>query len=199
MSTATSTDGALVAEGRRHPLRHELTIGRDAGNDIVLAHTTVSRAHARLTYTNERWCIEDLGSANGTFVNGVRVPFGAPHPLRDGDRVGVGSAGLVFAWPAERDDPERTDEHEALDPAAVRLSPFQLQVVQALCGAWLSDGDRDLVASNAQIAAALGTPGAEASVKAALRRVYAKTGLSELPAHAKRRALCRVARAQGWL
>ncbi len=194
-----ASDGILVAEGKEHALRHELSIGRDESNEIVLAHSTVSRNHARLTFAGGRWCIEDLGSANGTFVNGVRVPFGAPHPLRDGDRVGIGSANLAFAWPAERDDPDRTDAHEAIDPASAPLSPFQLQVVQALCGAWLGEGGRELIASNAQIAAALGTPGAEASVKAALRRVYLKAGLSELPPHAKRRALCRVARTQGWL
>jgi hypothetical protein len=36
-------------------------------------------------------------------------------------------------------------------------------------------------------------------VKAALRRIYAKAGLSDQPAHAKRRALCRVARQRGWV
>ena len=53
--------------------------------------------------------------------------------------------------------------------------------------------------SNEQIAAQLGTPGATGTVKAALRRIYAKAGLSDQPAHAKRRALCRVARQNGWV
>src|SRR5207248_2985035 len=44
-----------------------------------------------------------------------------------------------------------------------------------------------------------GTPGGTGTVKAALRRIYAKAGLSDEPAHAKRRALCRVARQRGWV
>jgi hypothetical protein len=191
--------GAVIAEGTEHPLRHELSIGRDAGNDIVLAKTTVSRQHAILTFVEGRWLIEDRGSANGTFVNGERVPFGSTHPLRHGDRIGIGAASLVFSWPAEGDDPERTDEHEALPPGAALLSPFQLQVVRALCGAWVSGETVDALPSNEQIATALGTPAAAGSVKAALRRVYLKAGLTHLPAHAKRRALCRLARAEGWL
>jgi pSer/pThr/pTyr-binding forkhead associated (FHA) protein len=53
--------------------------------------------------------------------------------------------------------------------------------------------------SNEQIAAQLGTPGATGTVKAALRRIYAKAGLSGMPANAKRRPLCRVARQRGWI
>jgi hypothetical protein len=191
--------GVLVTDGAEHALRHALSIGRDPDNDIVLAKTTVSRHHAVLTFVEERWLIEDRGSANGTFVNGERIPFGSPHPLRHGDRIGVGAANLVFSWPAQGEDPDRTDEHEPLPPGAAPLSPFQLQVVRALCGAWVSGETVDMLPSNEQIAATLGTPGAEASVKAALRRVYLKSGLTTLPAHAKRRALCRIARAQGWL
>jgi hypothetical protein len=192
-------DGILFAEGREHPLRHELSIGRDPQNEIVLGGRTVSRFHAILMFVDGRWLIEDRGSANGTFVNGQQVPFGLPHPLRHGDRIGIGSSSLVFSWPAQRDDPDRTDEHEALPPAEVLLSPYQRQVVQALCGAHVGDGAINALPTNEQIAASLGTPAAVGSVKAALRRVYFKTGLTALPAHAKRRELCRLARASGWL
>jgi predicted component of type VI protein secretion system len=192
-------DGVLVAEGTEHPLRQPLSIGRDPDNEIVLRGRTVSRHHAILSFVDERWLIEDRGSANGTFVNGERVPFGSAHPLRHGDRIGIGSSKLVFSWPAQRDDPDRTDEHEALPAAEVLLSPFQWQVVQALCGAWVSGEAVDALPTNEQIAASLGTPAAAGSVKAALRRVYLKAGLTDLPAHAKRRALCRIARSSGWL
>ena len=191
--------GVVVAEGAEHPLRHALSIGRGPENDIVLAKKTVSRHHAILTFVEGRWLVEDRGSANGTFVNGERVPFGAAHPLRHGDRIGVGSASLVFSWPAEGEDPDRTDEHEPLPPGTAPLSQFQLQVVRALCGAWVSGDPVDALPTNEQIAASLGTPSAAESVKAALRRIYSKTGLTDVPAHAKRRALCRIARAQGWL
>ena len=193
------SEGVVVVDGIEHVLRHAHSIGRDAENDIVLPKTTVSRRHARLLFVEGRWLIEDRGSANGTFVNGERVPFGSAFPLRHGDRIGVGAASLVFSWPAEGDDPDRTDEHGVLPPGTVLLSPFQLQVVRALWGAWVSGEAVDALPSNVQIAATIGTPTAVGSVKAALRRVYLKTGLTHLPSHAKRRALCRVAQAQGWL
>jgi ribosomal protein S18 acetylase RimI-like enzyme len=63
----------------------------------------------------------------------------------------------------------------------------------------VSDEGVDVLPSNEQIAAAIGTPEAAGSVKAALRRIYAKAGIAELPPHAKRRALCRAARTRGWL
>jgi hypothetical protein len=192
-------EGVLVAEGREHPLRHELSIGRDPENQIVLRGRTVSRYHAILTFVDGRWFVEDRGSANGTFVNGQRVPFGVPHPLRHGDRVGIGRSSLVFSWPAQRDDPDRTDEHDALPPVQILLSPFQQQVVQALCGAWVSGETVDALPTNEQIAASLGTPESVGSIKAALRRIYFKTGLTGLPQHAKRRELCRLARSSGWL
>jgi pSer/pThr/pTyr-binding forkhead associated (FHA) protein len=192
-------EGAIIVGADEHPLADDLTIGRGAGNTVRLQSRTVSRRHARLVYNGERWCIEDCGSANGTWVNDVRVPFGIEHPLRHGDRITVGSEKLAFSWPADASDPDRTDELEAEDvPLELVLSPFQLQVLRALCGAWVG-AELDSLPTNDQIAASLGTPNARDSVKAALRRVYAKAGISHLPTHAKRRALCRIARQRGWV
>ncbi len=189
-----------LTDGRRQGLRDRLSLGRADDNDLRLADRSVSRHHAVLFWTDGRWCIEDRASVNGTFVNGTRVPFGSTHPLRHGDRIRLGTEELVFSWPADARDPDRTEQIQAL-PAAVEvsLSPFQRQVVGALCGAWLSTGDMAGMPSNREIAAALGTPHAVESVKAALRRIYAKTGLAELPANEKRRALCRLAHEHGWL
>lgn len=64
------------------------TIGRTDDNDVPLAHRSVSRAHARITVAGETATIEDLGSKNGTFVDGARVDRLAlrePHQLRCGD------------------------------------------------------------------------------------------------------------------
>ena len=63
----------------------------------------------------------------------------------------------------------------------------------------LAGSSLETLPSNEEIAAQLGTPGATGTVKAALRRIYAKAGLSDQPAHAKRRSLCRVARQNGWI
>lgn len=200
-SASVKESGSLtLADGSEEPLRQDLSIGRGAGNQIRLMSKTVSRRHAVLKFEDGRWCIEDQGSANGTFVNETRLPFHVAHPLRHGDRISVGTETLVFSWPADADDPESTDRLEhPVTGAEPALSPFQLQVVRALCGAWLGGTELDRLPSNDQIAAQLGTPQAAGAVKASLRRIYAKAGLSEMPAHAKRRTLCRVARQRGWL
>jgi pSer/pThr/pTyr-binding forkhead associated (FHA) protein len=197
---ARATGSLTFADGREQPLRQNLTIGRGPDNHIRLTSKTVSRRHALLKFEEGRWYIEDRGSANGTFVNETRLPFGAAHPLRHADRITVGSETLVFSWPAEADDTETTErlEHPVTEPQSA-LSPFQLQVVRALCGAWLGGTELDRLPSNEQIAAQLGTPDASDAVKASLRRIYAKAGLSDVPPHAKRRMLCRVARQRGWL
>src|SRR3972149_3698419 len=49
------------------------TIGREAGNDIIINDPQVSRHHARLTLQGNAYILEDLGSTNGSFVNGRRV------------------------------------------------------------------------------------------------------------------------------
>ena len=200
-----SEGGTLtLPDGREATLRNRLTIGRGERNHIRLAAKSVSREHAVLLYVDGRWWIEDRGSANGTYVNEGRIPFGSPHPLRHADRIRIGTEQLVFSWPADLGDPDRTDtigeEPRAPAPAAeIHLSPFQLQVVRALCGAWVAGRTLDELPTNDRIAAQLGTPEAGDTVKAALRRIYAKSGLSDVPAQAKRRALCRIARQQGWL
>jgi pSer/pThr/pTyr-binding forkhead associated (FHA) protein len=72
----------------------EVTIGREVGRDVVLAgDTTASRRHAVLRPQGAGYEIADEGSANGTYVNGVRVNGQA---LRPGDRVRVGQSEFLF-------------------------------------------------------------------------------------------------------
>lgn len=80
----------------RYDLTGDLvTIGRDSTNDIVLGQDAkVSRLHAELRLSEGRWLLIDLNSQNGTVVNGRRS---FQHPLRDGDRVGVGSSTFIYA------------------------------------------------------------------------------------------------------
>jgi len=188
------------SDGREHELVDSVTIGRGAKNDLAFASPTVSREHAAITFRDGRWFIEDRGSFNGTFLNGIRVQPGTPLPLRHADRIGLGSETILFSWPAQIRDPDTTETLEEVVPSdSTQLSSFQRQVVQCLCGPWLAGASLESLPSNEQIAVELGTPGATGTVKAALRRIYAKAGLSDQPAHAKRRALCRVARQRGWV
>ncbi|OEJ34288.1 DUF1707 and FHA domain-containing protein [Streptomyces subrutilus] len=71
-----------------HPGTGRLRIGRDPGSGLRLSHETVSRAHAELSLRDGVWVLKDLGSTNGTTVNGHRVTGSAV--VRDGDQVGFG-------------------------------------------------------------------------------------------------------------
>ena len=68
------------------------SLGRDVNNSIVIDDDFVSATHAALTYRGRAWYVEDLGSTNGTFVNGSQVDGLAP--LAFGDEVQVGQARL---------------------------------------------------------------------------------------------------------
>ncbi len=70
-----------------------VTIGRGLDNDIILEDTRVSRKHAQLRYRQRRFWLTDLGSTNGTFVNGERI---SERALRDGDVVSLGGLELIF-------------------------------------------------------------------------------------------------------
>jgi pSer/pThr/pTyr-binding forkhead associated (FHA) protein len=75
--------------GETHAIDRELTVGRGAGCAIVLADDTyVSQLHARLFQQNGEGYVEDLGSTNGTFVNGK--PTTGATRLRRGDQVQFG-------------------------------------------------------------------------------------------------------------
>jgi pSer/pThr/pTyr-binding forkhead associated (FHA) protein len=188
-----------LPDGTERRLEGELTIGRDDTNTLVVPTKTVSRNHAAIVEQEGRWYVEDRGSYNGTFLNGTRVQPGSPVPLRHADRIGIGEETILFSAPTELDDPNTTEPMQEIPADAPRLSPLQTQVLRCLCDPWLAGASLDSLPSNEQIAALLGTPGAADTVKAALRRIYAKAGLEEMPAHAKRRALCRVARQLGWV
>lgn len=68
--------------------KNEIYIGRDVNNDIVINDAEVSRKHARLLLTAGGYVLEDLGSTNGSFVNGQRLM--GPHVLRPGETVMFG-------------------------------------------------------------------------------------------------------------
>jgi hypothetical protein len=68
------------------------TIGRDVNNAIVIDDEFVSTSHAALTYRGRAWYVEDLGSTNGTFVNGSQVD--GLSPVAFGDEIQVGQARL---------------------------------------------------------------------------------------------------------
>ena len=80
---------AGAEQGKEYPLdKNELVIGRDQGSDIVIVDPEVSRRHARLFQQGGSYVIEDLGSTNGTYVNGQRLS--GPYVLRSGELINLG-------------------------------------------------------------------------------------------------------------
>ncbi|MDH4079508.1 MAG: type VI secretion system-associated FHA domain protein TagH [Nitrospira sp.] len=78
--------------------QHRITIGRGGGNTCVLKDPTrvVSTKHAELREKHGVWNLIDVGSTNGTMLNGARIIPSQEHPLHDGDRIAVGSYELLF-------------------------------------------------------------------------------------------------------
>ncbi len=96
-------------QGKRFQLAAEtVTLGRDKSSTVQLADHEVSRRHAELHRHESSYELVDLGSSNGTFVNGRRI---TRHLLASGDRIQAGRSLLIFtvATPEERERPEDVD------------------------------------------------------------------------------------------
>jgi hypothetical protein len=92
---AAPTTAILVVDGRRMVVgRTGAVIGRSRDCDIVLSDSNVSRRHAEVLPTETGWSIGDLGSTNGTAVNGRRIRGAVP--LTGGDRIELGASQLRF-------------------------------------------------------------------------------------------------------
>jgi hypothetical protein len=80
--------------GARYDLPDDLLIGRAQGSSIVLEDTYASQQHARVYSQGDSFCVEDLGSTNGTYVNGRKISY--PLELRPGDRIKIGKTVFEF-------------------------------------------------------------------------------------------------------
>jgi pSer/pThr/pTyr-binding forkhead associated (FHA) protein len=68
--------------------KNTIALGRRDDNDVVIDDPQISRRHASLSWEEGEFVLRDLGSANGTFLNAVRIT--EPHALREGDAIGLG-------------------------------------------------------------------------------------------------------------
>jgi len=99
MRTGPTPGATFTLEG------DQLNIGRDSTNEITINDAEVSRRHARLTFQGGKYVLEDLGSTNGTFVNGQRLA--GPRVLKAGEVVSFGEQ-IVLVFEVTTNDPGAT-------------------------------------------------------------------------------------------
>jgi pSer/pThr/pTyr-binding forkhead associated (FHA) protein len=98
-----------------------LTLGRDPGNDIVINDPQVSRRHARIRRREDLTVIEDVGSTNGTFVNGLRLT--GPHTLFNADVISLGDAVKLTYRGVGEAATAPLGEHPTVRPASLGHEP----------------------------------------------------------------------------
>jgi DNA-binding CsgD family transcriptional regulator len=144
----------------------QFSIGRAESNDVPIPHDDrASRQHALIESLPAGWSVRDLGSTNGTFVNGERIV--RDRALRPGDEIRVGDTRLVFR--AEKGDEEKKTIGYGKAP---ELTARERDVLQVLCRRPPGDNVFHEPASTRQIAAELSV--SEAAVKAHLLKLYDK-------------------------
>ena len=160
-----------------------VTIGRDEAAEVPLPwDAEVSRTHALLEQVGRGWTLVDDGlSRNGSFVNGTRVL--GRRSLRDKDRMVFGATPVTY----RETSAGTTQTASAIDaPAGILLSPMQRKVLIALCRP-VHESASAIPATNRQIAEEVYLT--VDAVKAHLRVLFERYGLSQLPQNEKRARL----------
>jgi pSer/pThr/pTyr-binding forkhead associated (FHA) protein len=162
--------------------RHQLeadrsTIGKAAENDVALPDdATASHLHAVLERFAAGWCVTDLGSSNGTWVNGERI--WASRRLRTGDEIRIGQTRLLFR------DLTPAGAVTEVEQAPPTLTPRERDVLVALCRPLLARDMFTEPAGTRAIADELVIT--QAAVKQHLANLYDKFGIA--PGEVHRRA-----------
>jgi predicted component of type VI protein secretion system len=145
----------------------QVSVGRGTINIVAVpADPELSRLHCVLEAIGDEWCVRDLASSNGTFVNGDRIWH--DQPLRNGDEVRVGRTRIVYRAGDGADDDTATRTAEP----APDLTRRERDVLVALCRPVLSADLFTEPSSIRQIAEQLVVT--EAAVKQHLLRLYDK-------------------------
>lgn len=106
------------SEEKVFPLGGEVTIGRMPENAIALKSNGVSREHAKIVKENEEYYLIDLGSGNGTLVNGISAKPNEKNLLRNNDRIQIEDYHLKF-WRTDEIFEERLKEEEEVTDADI--------------------------------------------------------------------------------
>jgi pSer/pThr/pTyr-binding forkhead associated (FHA) protein len=159
-----------------------VTIGKASTNLVSLKHdSTVSRLHAVLDNLGFAWSVRDVGSRNGTYLNGEKIS--AERVMRSGDELRVGKSRLVF-WEVKEGDEATADATISVAPTQLppRLTRRELEVLLVLCRPMVSDDPFPEAVSVRQMAQELFVT--EAAVKQHLQNLYDKFAI---PSEGERR------------
>ncbi|MEX2556434.1 MAG: FHA domain-containing protein [Actinomycetota bacterium] len=149
-----------------------VTVGKAPTNDVPIASDrTASRLHAVFERYQAGWCVRDLGSRNGTFVNGQRI--WSEHTLYAGDEVRVGKTRLVYRPDGSLSPLTVTEAAEGVPD----LTRREGEILLALCRPVLTGDVFTEPASIRQIAEVLVVT--EAAIKQHLAHLYDKFGIHE--------------------
>ncbi len=154
-----------------------VTIGKSSTNTVALQHdSTVSRLHAVLENLGFAWSLRDVGSRNGTFVNGEKIAH--ERVLHAGDEIRVGNSRLVFWEERRAGDTSIADATVSAEPVPIppRLTPRELDVLVALCRPLVSGDPFPEPASVRRLAVELVVT--EAAVKQHLQNLYDKFAIA---------------------
>jgi two-component system, NtrC family, response regulator HydG len=145
--TGRSSEPRLVAvtgllSGEVFPLdRPPVAFGRDLDNTISIPDPALSRRHCVFTHETDGWKVRDLGSSNGTFVNGGQIKEQA---LTDGDRIVAGGSVLLFVLAATSGDGESGLVDADVMAPTTRLAIEDALYLQPAAPATVSRAERDL-------------------------------------------------------
>jgi EmrB/QacA subfamily drug resistance transporter len=139
VAAAPPADGTLrivsgPGEGREAAVRGSATIGREPECDLQVLDGEVSRRHAKVTITDQAAVIDDLHSANGTYVNGERIL--TTHTLAQGDQIEIGQATIELTSPVLADTPRHVPPTEVTGMRDVIAQPAKLLTADSSSRKW---------------------------------------------------------------
>ena len=149
---------------------HRCTVGSSAESDLVVDDRSVSRTHLLLDRFGDTWFVEDLGSRNGTYVNGQRIT--GRRVVRPGDEIRLGMARVVLRGVVSESGPTTS----LVDEPPI-LTRRERDVLVALCKPLLSGDPFTEPASIREIATAFVV--SDAAVKQHLANLFDKFGIVE--------------------
>jgi DNA-binding winged helix-turn-helix (wHTH) protein len=133
--------------GQRWILKNDVIIGRDDSCNVVIQNRQVSRYHARFSYLPQGVQLEDLGSKNGTHINGQQVL--EPIMLQDGDIIQIAFAQQFIFMSSDSTLPLAVSPEK---PGELMQAPHQLRLEKRSRRVWIGDLDNpDRVVTRAEL------------------------------------------------